>query len=137
VFSVRLGFTDEETVALIGGGHAIGKAHLENSGFLGPWSTSPVVFTNQFFTLLKQDSLYNFIAYDNTTTREGQLEAHDLFVEAEPLMMLPTDLALVRDPVFARTVDKFASDELGFFEVFASAFGRLLELGVPALEDTW
>mmetsp|Transcript_91159 Transcript_91159/g.126580 ORF Transcript_91159/g.126580 Transcript_91159/m.126580 type:complete len:105 (-) Transcript_91159:184-498(-) len=45
----RMGFTDREMVALIGGGHAIGRCHKDRSGHDGPWTNTPISFTNAFF----------------------------------------------------------------------------------------
>ena len=47
------------------------------------------------------------------------------------LMMLPSDLALVEDPEFNKIVQQYAKDEKAFFDDFALAFAKLLELGVP------
>lgn len=47
-------------------------------------------------------------------------------------MMLPTDIALIKDPVFKPHVERFAADEQAFFDEFAAAFAKLLELGMPA-----
>ena len=47
----RMGFKDQEIVALIGA-HALGRCHTDRSGFEGPWTFSPTVFSNDFFTLL-------------------------------------------------------------------------------------
>lgn len=44
-----MGFTDREMVALIGGGHGIGRCHKDRSGFDGPWTFTPTTFTNNFF----------------------------------------------------------------------------------------
>ncbi|GMG59574.1 unnamed protein product [Ambrosiozyma monospora] len=52
VFGTRLGFNDREMVNLIGVGHAIGRCHSNASGFDGPWTFSPTMVTNDFFTLL-------------------------------------------------------------------------------------
>ena len=46
------------------------------------------------------------------------------------LMMLPTDLALIEDEEFKKWVDLYAKDKQVFFDDFASAFGKMLELGV-------
>jgi len=48
----------------------------------------------------------------------------------DELMMLPADLALLVDPTFQGIVQLYAKDKQAFFDDFASAFGRLLELGV-------
>jgi cytochrome c peroxidase len=46
-------------------------------------------------------------------------------------MMLETDMALLWDKKFRKTVDLYAKDEERFFADFAAAFSKLLELGVP------
>lgn len=43
-----MGFNDQEIVAL-SGAHAIGMCHGDRSGFIGPWTMSPLAFDNQFF----------------------------------------------------------------------------------------
>lgn len=50
IFS-RMGFNDQEMVAL-SGAHALGRCHTDRSGFDGPWTFSPTVFSNDYFTLL-------------------------------------------------------------------------------------
>jgi cytochrome c peroxidase len=52
----RMGFTDREIVALIGGGHTIGRCHKDRSGFHGPWTNTPITVSNAYFkVLLDQD----------------------------------------------------------------------------------
>lgn len=51
-----MGFTDREMVALIGGGHAIGRCHKDRSGFDGPWTFMPTGLTNQFFIKLLDET---------------------------------------------------------------------------------
>lgn len=46
-------------------------------------------------------------------------------------MMLPTDMALVKDKEFKKHVDRYAKDSDVFFTEFSDAFVKLLELGVP------
>ena len=54
----RMGFNDQEMVALIGA-HALGRCHTDRSGFEGPWTFSPTVFSNDFYTLLL-DEKWNY-----------------------------------------------------------------------------
>lgn len=44
-------FNDQEIVAL-SGAHAMGRCHTDRSGFDGPWTFSPVTFSNAYFQLL-------------------------------------------------------------------------------------
>ncbi|KAI1911663.1 heme peroxidase [Ophidiomyces ophidiicola] len=117
----RMGFDDREMVAL-SGAHALGRAHTDRSGYDGPWDFSPTVFTNDFFKLLanekwvqkKWNGPKQFT--DNTT---------------KTLMMLPTDIALIKDKEFKKHVDRYAKDSDVFFKEFSDVFVKLLELGVP------
>ncbi|CAG8604040.1 217_t:CDS:2 [Funneliformis mosseae] len=115
----RMGFNDREIVALVGA-HAIGRCHKDRSGYDGPWTHTPTRFTSQYYIqLLKQ----------NWTTKEvnGQVQYKD---DKDRLMMLPADMALVWDPEFKKIVEEYAKDKQAFFNDFAAAFGKLLELGV-------
>ena len=49
--------------------------------------------------------------------------------------MLPTDLELINDKEFRKTAELYAKDSDKFYKDFSSAFGRLLELGVPFKQD--
>lgn len=51
VLTLLLSFSDQEIVALIGA-HAVGRCHTDRSGFEGPWTFSPITFTNDFYKLL-------------------------------------------------------------------------------------
>ena len=50
---------------------------------------------------------------------------------SKSLMMLPTDMALVKDKVFKSHVERYAKDESVFFKEFADVIVKLFELGVP------
>ena len=46
-------------------------------------------------------------------------------------MMLPTDMALVKDKSFKPHVERYAKSEEDFFKEFSAVIVKLLELGVP------
>ncbi|KAH7519905.1 hypothetical protein FEM48_Zijuj08G0087000 [Ziziphus jujuba var. spinosa] len=99
----RMGLSDKDIVAL-SGGHTLGKAHPERSGFDGPWTREPLKFDNSYFVELL----------------EG---------ESEGLLKLPTDTALLEDPVFRNYVELYAKDEDAFFNDYAVSHKKLSELG--------
>lgn len=121
----RMGFNDREIVALIGA-HALGRAHRKNSGYEGPWTTAPTLFSNEFYILLLE-----------TEWVERKWDGPKQFADKDSgaLMMLPADLALIKDPEFKKYVEMYANDEKLFFQDFAAAYAKLLELGVPFPEE--
>lgn len=136
-----MGFSDRDIVALSGAhtlgkfiqystfqttllnhsnNHSTGRCHTDRSGFKGPWTFTPTRFSNQYFIQLTK----------NTWTKkkwDGPEQYEDPTGE---LMMLPTDMALLWDEGFKKYVDIYAKDKETFFKDFATAFGRMLELGV-------
>jgi cytochrome c peroxidase len=126
VFVERMGFTDGETVALIGA-HALGRCHADRSGYVGPWTRAETSFSNEYFRLLLEEK------WTKKTMHEGKPWKGPLQYEStdKTLMMLPSDLALLQDPNFKKYVVMYAKDEALFFKDFASAFAKLLDLGVP------
>jgi cytochrome c peroxidase len=46
-------------------------------------------------------------------------------------MMLPTDMALIKDKEFRKWVEKYAKDDQAFYTDFKNVFCKLMELGVP------
>jgi len=115
----RMGFNDREIVALIGA-HALGRCHTDRSGFEGPWTASPTVFSNDFYVQLLERTW-------TPRNWDGPFQYQD---ESGQLMMLPTDIALIKDAQFAVFVKEYAKDEDVFFADFAAAFGKLISLGV-------
>ncbi|XP_019199182.1 PREDICTED: L-ascorbate peroxidase, cytosolic-like [Ipomoea nil] len=103
VFVKQMGLSDKDIVAL-SGGHTLGRCHKERSGFEGPWTRNPLIFDNSYFTEL-------------------------LSGEKEGLLQLPSDKALLSDPVFRPLVDKYAADEDAFFSDYAESHMKLSELG--------
>ena len=51
--------------------------------------------------------------------------------KSKTLMMLPTDMALVKDKSFKPHVERYAKDSQVFFKEFSEVIVKLLELGVP------
>lgn len=122
----RMGFNDQEIVALIGA-HALGRCHTDRSGFDGPWTFSPTVFTNDFFKLLTEEK-WHYRKWDGPKQLQDD--------SSNSLMMLPADYSMVTDKKFKEWAVKYAKDEQLFFKDFASAFSRLLELGVKFQDET-
>ncbi|KAL7269616.1 heme peroxidase [Rhizina undulata] len=124
----RMGFNDQEIVALAGA-HALGRCHSDRSGFDGPWTFSPTVLTNDFYKLLLEEKW----AWKKWS---GPKQFED--VATKSLMMLPADMALIKDKEFRKHVERYAKDNDLFFRDFADVFARLLELGVPfKQEEKW
>jgi len=120
----RMGFNDREIVAL-SGGHTLGRCHSKRSGFDGPWTGNPLAFNNDYFK--------NLMNLEWTPRKwDGPFQYTS---PCGKLMMLPTDLALKTDPVFAPIARDYASDENAFFRDFRLAYGKLMALGCP--EAAW
>jgi cytochrome c peroxidase len=51
--------------------------------------------------------------------------------KTKSLMMLPTDMALIKDKVFRKHVERYAKDVDVFFNEFRDVIVKLFELGVP------
>jgi cytochrome c peroxidase len=122
----RMGFNDREIVAL-SGAHAVGRCHTDASGYWGPWTRAETTFSNEYFRLLLEEK-WTLKKTHNGKKWEGppQYETKD-----GQLMMLHSDVALVEDAEFKKYVQMYAKDEKVFFDDFAAAFSKLLELGVP------
>jgi len=126
----RMGFNDQEIVAL-SGAHCLGRCHTDRSGFDGPWTFSPTTFTNDYFKLLF-DEKWNWRKWS------GPAQFQD--TKTKSLMMLPTDMALVKDKTFKKYAKAYADDADLFFKDFAAAFSKLIELGIPKAqlpEEKW
>ncbi|KAJ3408612.1 hypothetical protein HDU80_005150 [Chytriomyces hyalinus] len=112
------GFNDQEIVAL-SGGHCLGEIHTGVSGsWSGKWTQSPSRFNNEFFVRLVNGKY--------AARPDGLFED----TSDSSFKMLPSDMALLKDPVFRAFVESYASDQSAFFNDFASAWEKLMELGL-------
>ena len=140
----RMGMNDRETVALIGGGHAFGKAHgacalgagpppneqplnpwpgncgngmglnTFTSGFEGQWTGYPFQWDNEYFTQLINDE------YDLITGPGG---AYQWKNQRNGYLMLTADLALIDDNDYYEIVAEYAND----LNVLNYEFGKAWE----------
>eukprot|EP01083_Nonionella_stella_P089167 248770_1 len=147
----RMGMNDEETVALIGGGHAFGKAHgactagagdspedapfnpwpgncdtgmgedTFSSGFEGQWTSHPLRWDNEFFQFLIEDDYELITGPGGMPQWENQRD--------NEYMMLTTDLALIYDDEYLEIVKSFAEDLDVLNAAFASAWEKLVTEG--------
>jgi cytochrome c peroxidase len=117
----RMGFDDREIVAL-SGAHSLGRCHTDRSGFSGPWSFSPTTVTNEYFRLL-MDEKWGWKNWNGPKQYEDK--------KTKSLMMLPTDMALIKDNEFKKHVERYAKDSQVFFKEFSDVLVKLFELGVP------
>ncbi|GMG28391.1 unnamed protein product [Ambrosiozyma monospora] len=127
IFQVRLGLSVPETVALIGGGHSVGRTHPKFSGFLGPWTKEILKFDNEFFK--------NLLEHEFHTWTVPQTGIEQYMSENNEFMMLPIDMELKTNPEFRKWTESFAMDQSLFFNYFTNAFAKLLEMGVIRDED--
>jgi len=116
----RMGFSDQEIVVLVGGGHAIGRCHTDRSGFDGPWTRAPTTISNEYFNRLFEEEWV-----------EKRWSGPRQFVDKATgkLMMLPADMVMMTDPEFRKYSKMYKDDEARFREDFAAAFKKLTELG--------
>jgi len=161
----RMAMNDEETVALIAGGHTLGKTHgaapashvgpapeaapLEEQGFgwknsyksgkgadaitsglEGAWTPTPIRWSNGY--------LSGLLAYEWELTKspagawqftpkaapENVPDAH-LAGKKHKIVMLTTDVALIKDPIYREIAERFSKDATSFNDAFARAWYKL------------
>jgi len=138
----RMGFNDQEIVALLCGGHVYGRCHPFASGYAGPWVEHMTEFSNEYATDLIDDD-WTLVSHGDTwLDAQGAAELRPApgnrqFVNKQPgkmdnepnQMMLPTDMILAWDPNFRVYLEAYAVDEARLKEDFGKAFKKLTELG--------
>jgi cytochrome c peroxidase len=128
----RMGFNDREIVALLGA-HALGRCHTDASGYWGPWTFAENTMSNEYFRLLVEERWSPKLTH-NGKPWDGPDQYED---STGQLMMLPSDIVLIKDPEFKKVVELYAKDEDAFFQDFAKAFSKLLELGCAFSTKPW
>jgi len=143
----RMGVEDRGTVALIGGGHAFGKAHgacpdgagcppnecplnpyvgrcgtgkgadTFTSGLEGHWTRDPLQWDNEYFKYLMEDE------YELWTGPGGHYQWKNK--RDDSLMMFTTDLALVHDAKYKEIVKEYAEDIGALNREFAASWEKL------------
>jgi len=139
----RMGFNDQEIVALLCGGHVYGRCHPSFSGYAGPWVEHPTQFSNEYATDMIEDD-WTLVSHGDTwLDAQGAAELRPApgnrqFVNKKPgvmdddepnQMMLPTDMILAWDPSFRVYLEAYAADENKLKDDFGRAFKKLTELG--------
>lgn len=138
----RMGMNVEETLALIGGGHAFGKCHgpcetapcgtgigadTFTSGFEGAWTSNPTAWDNEYFKMLAD----NVGSWEKHMGPGGhwQWRIQSATGANANIMMLTSDVALLADPEFKTIVDRWAADIEPLNTAFAAAWWKLTHSG--------
>ncbi len=164
----RMAMNDEETVALIAGGHTFGKTHgaadpgkyvgaepeaapIEDMGFgwkntlgtgsgantissglEGAWTPTPTKWDNTYFDLLfgfdwmqtkSPAGATQWIPSDQAA-ENAVPDAHIAGLKHAPVM-LTSDLALIKDPAYAKISKHFHENPAEFADAFARAWFKL------------
>ena len=114
-FKTRMGWTDQETVALIGGGHTLGRSHgncashpnsadksvykgeyTTTAGYEGAWTRTPSKWNYDFFEAMFEGD------WVPSKSPEGadQWNVADTDKKWSGTFRLTADLALVSDPIY-------------------------------------
>ena len=161
----RMAMNDEETVALIAGGHTLGKVHgagpashvgpapetapLEEqglgwkssyksgkgadtitSGLEGAWTPTPTGWSNAYLNALfayeweLTKSPAGAWQWTPTDAPENVPDAH-IEGKKHKVMMLTTDVALIKDPIYREISERFSNDADALNDAFARAWYKL------------
>ena len=118
----RMGFDDREIVVL-SGAHALGRCHPDASGYDGPWTPTPNLLTNSYYSLVL-NTKWTPRAWDGPAQFEDP---------SGKLMMLPSDLLLRDDAKLRKWAEIYAADNAKFLADFSAAFNKLEENGCTGL----
>jgi hypothetical protein len=145
----RLGFSERAVSALMGA-HVLGRAVTTNSGYNGAWVRQADRFTNRYF----RDLLV--VPWNRRALPDFEGSSRTQWNGPGNTMMLNTDIEIAFDTGascnraggrprgggrcpraehgFSDAVTEFATNQDAFFEEFAPAFQRLVNLGSSSLQ---
>lgn len=105
MFNSRLGFTEEETVALIGGAHSTARVHAQLTRDVpsGDMDDTPDVCDSNYFKRLK-----------------NRPEA----------VIVPADRNMGQSDMYKKHVSKFSNNQAAMISTYRAAFTKLIELGM-------
>eukprot|EP00051_Salpingoeca_urceolata_P026673 m.478160 g.478160 ORF g.478160 m.478160 type:complete len:758 (-) comp21053_c0_seq1:38-2311(-) len=104
--------------ALVGGGHSLGRMHIDRSGFNGTWSPTPTKVDNSWFRdLLDQD--WELVTVEATGKQLYKARNKDIH-------RLASDMAFAWDPELAGISEAFAEDNTHFVNTLAHAWTTIL-----------
>ena len=128
-FFRRLGFSDDETVALCGA-HSLGR----HASLLGVSKECLRMRPTISDTCIEQGRRLPFVTSNPDTFDNSYFKAllkwESKALEPDEAYFIPTDVTLVLDPGFRRLVQRFASDEAAFFAAWRRAYCKLVRIGV-------
>lgn len=141
-FMTQWGFSPREAVAVIGGGHSIGGAEPDNSGWKMVFTPSNDKWpepANQYFTMLMNAS-WVLSETEDTGLPFYKLAESEKFAgnnlpdaEGKPVGRFPSDMSLRFMKLYAPVAAEYAADESAFLKDFSMAYEKLLALGSPGV----
>jgi len=136
-FENRMGWTAQETVVLIGGGHTLGRSHGNcrsdpddeckgkytlSAGYEGPWTRTPSRWNHDFFdSILNEDWVASKSpdGFDQWNTANSNSKYAKTF-------KLTSDLSLAHDPVYREWALHYLQNPDQFDRDYADAWYKLV-----------